>query len=110
MTKEEAIVAMIQGKSVISNDHVFICVYKYIDGKFYLNDTVIDVNNMCKNGFELYKEPKKKVKKCLWIVKSKNLDMISLTTVFYNVDAKVNPCPGQEIIGPALWSEIEVDE
>jgi hypothetical protein len=77
----------------------------------------IDSNDNCNawllssENWELYEEPKKKVKVALYAYKNYRLDPFwRISSYMYSNDKNAKPMLGAEILKRLDWSEIEVDD
>lgn len=114
MNKKEAIQAMLDVK----------CVYhvKWEQGEFCkINDvgriiryergcfSQIDINSQPEDGWEIYEEPKKKVKMYQWIIQYRK-ENPRLSVVFYEDFSDASLSQGDyDVIQRADWTEIEVE-
>lgn len=120
MNREEAIKAMLEGKKVRINTW-FSNVYCYFDiqctqmpfrhvsnsGDDIMSNFLLHKENI----WELYVEPKQKIKKWQWIIKLSNNITEQLTVGFYKNAKKVlEDYHSSTIIQQADWTMIEVED
>jgi hypothetical protein len=109
MNKREAIQAMISGDKVklekMSGEFIYYCT---VDGYFKYQDGSQSNLTLGKDGkWEIYKEPKQKVK--MWqfvVVDGKD---VAMTELFYRDAEAAERVTGCGVVFKADWTEIEVE-